>query len=330
MVRSELLRAKSLHAEVAYLKDLQRVGEAKRREQHQSGVLKQRELQFWSEAISEKLSRTTPTKPPSHQQVSFQLERMRQAHANLKSAHENYKGAAQSLQNGITKLSTSQKRIEILEQLLSKAQRMRANQVESRLSEDVADLVTTSRTISHVRAHLQTSNAQEVLGTEECRHFTGIGDSDKPAFGRDLTAMTGSSPSHSIHAPRTILSPTDQMNAKVEGQSPHRNLEISNVTCTVTEQQPRVSLQCQLGNRGAIALHVTRAQAGGVKVLIDPSATTLGSGVLRERHTIQNRLQAMGINVKTIEIGSADDTSSALRHPKKSPRNEDDDENYIS
>ena len=334
MVRSELLRAKSLHAEVAYLRDLQRVGDAKRNEEKHNSILRDKEHRFWKEAVKgQPANAGLQTTAPSHMQTTAQLERMHQAHSQLKAAHRTHESATQKLNEGLATLSTSQKRIEILEKLVAKAQLIKANQVESRLSEEVADLVTTSRTVMNLRAR---------LGAEaEPRHAPPLGE-----VGGEGGALVGQTatpgqlllsmgpqggaagqptlptiiPSASVQAPAAPSTPVSV------GQ-----VGISNVAFSQGQNEPTLSLTCALGTQGTVGLRVSKAETGGgLKVIIDPSASGLASGVLRERSAIQSRLQAMGIKVSTIELGTAGNDSPLTRGSKRSRVHEGEDEDYIS
>lgn len=355
MVRSELLRAKSLHAEVAYLRDLKRVGDAKRTEEQKNLQLREKERKFWAEATRNKNPLSVPgqqdnshVSAPSTMQAAAQLDRMRRAHSQLQEAHKTHADAANNLKKDLATLSTSQKRVEVLEKLLAKAQRVRANQVESRLSEEVADLVTTSQTVMKLRG-LRSAEA-EALGQ------VALGDvspadglpSDRGSMKPDLAVVAGAPLAISSLTPSlqqggvSLPSPQPSQAPLLVASSPlsppigiarapsPAQIGITNISCTTTQSQPSLSLSCSLGNRGTVGLQITKAESGGLKVLIDPSVGTLASGVLREKGAIQSRLQAMGIKVSTIDIGVAGDSPGMMKRAKRSVMNEDEDEGNIS
>jgi len=349
MVRSELLRAKSLHAEVAYLRDLKRVGDAKRVADHHNQVFGEKERQFWAEAIKAKVPPPGPAAgqvPPAGgnqgftevaaqlTEVAAQLDRMRRAHSQLQQAHRSQQAATKNLNEGLMTLSGSQKRVEVLEALLAKAQRIRANQVESRLSEDVAELVTTSRTVLELRASRAADAPVDKLSSLE----DGI-------FKLDTTSQLGnvaSQPSYTnqplIPAIQSQITPPLQVSqvqiaqpiAALHQPSRANELGISHVAFTREQGQPSLALSCAISGRGTVHLQVTKAEKGGLKVVIDPSVGAVASGVLRDKHSIQSRLQAMGIKVSTIEVGVTGDATGAPRRTKRSQFNEEDDEGTIS
>lgn len=292
MVRPELLRAKSLHAEVTYLRDLKQVGDAKVAADQHSRKLVEKEQHFWAEALKaripasnavvENLPATVNLQSPT--QFTAQLERMHRAHSQLKHSHRSHKTAVTHLNETLTTLSGSQKRVEIVEAFVAKARRIRSNRFESRLSEDVAELVTTCRSILALRASaapLNLQNSQKLL-----------------------TQPLGALP-----------------------QSDHPNkFEISQVALSIDHGQPKLSLSCAIAGRGAVNLQVTKAETGGVSVLIDPSVVGVALGVLKDRRSIQLRLQALGINVSMIEVGASGDSPGVHKRAKSSQRQEEEEE----
>jgi hypothetical protein len=147
MVRVENLRAKSLQAEVAYLNALRRLGELKRKEQQEHFALRKTERNFWSEAVrtnAHTISGRSQTLKQSAN-IPSQLERMRRAHNQLQQATDNHVGATHNLRTESRHLSASQKQLETLQKLVVKASRARANRIESRLSEEIADLAVAAR-----------------------------------------------------------------------------------------------------------------------------------------------------------------------------------------
>lgn len=355
MVRSELLRAKSLHAEVAYLRDLKRVGEAKRTEEQKNLQLREKERKFWAEATRGKAPisitgqpHVSTAAPATTMQAAAQLDRMRRAHSQLQEAHKTHADAANQLKEGLATLSSSQKRVEVLEKLLAKAQRIRANQVESRLSEEVADLVTTSRTVMNLR------NSRSVEAEAIGRECSGdVSMADGQVFDRGATRSDSWAAAASLSTSTPLTPPQQQVmvqlpspqplqtapgigfnpvsnSISISRPTPMAQIGITNVAFTTTQNQPSLSLTCSLANRGTVGLQITKAENGGLKVLIDPSVGTLASGVLREKGAIQSRLQAMGIKVTEIDIGVSSDSPGTMKRAKRSTISEEEDEGNIS
>jgi hypothetical protein len=341
MVRSELLRAKSLHAEVAYLRDLKRVGDAKRHEEQQSQALREKERKFWAEAVKGKNPLNTSTAPAGQNpatamQASAQLERIHRAHSQLKEAHRTHSDAAKTLKDGLATLSSSQKRVEILEKLLAKAQRIRANQVESRLSEEVADLVTTSRTVMNLR-NMRSAEAEprdDVLTSQSWRAESQGLDGDSIAQRVQSNTLASVVPTPAQTSPVAQQLPPATMHSVSNLGSTHSTsapsqIGISNVTVRSTQSQPSIALTCTLPRSGSFGLQLTKAEGGGIKVLIDPSVGSIASGVLRDKGAIQSRLQAMGIKVTEIDIGVSDEAAGIMKRTKRALASEEEDEGNI-
>jgi hypothetical protein len=298
MVRSELLRAKSLHAEVAYLRDLKQVSDAKRAADQHNNLRIDKERQFWTEALKAKApsAHSSTAQIPvssnvqSFKQLADQLERMHRAHSQLQQAHKSQQAAAKNLHEGLVTLSGSQKRVEVLEALLVKAKRTRANQVESQLSEDLADLVSTAKTVLDFRASRSTTNTTS-------------------------------------NAPQ--IQPTKNAGPLYQPQVVNQ-IGISNVAFTRDQGQPSLSLACAIAGGGSVNLQITKADKGGLKVVIDPSIGSVASGLIRDKLSIQSRLQAIGIKVSAIEVGVTGDTTGAPKRAKRSQFSEEEDEGVIS
>jgi hypothetical protein len=313
MVRSELLRAKSLHAEVAYLEDLKRVGDAKRAVDERDAVLKNKQKQFWSEAAKD-----------AH--IPTQLDRMRRAYSQVQEAQAKHERANETLKAGLEILSGSQKRIDVLDKMIGKAQRIRANQVESRLSEEVVDLVNTSRAVHSLRRRIGT----EVRDNTECSSLTAGygGDCARLMRPENSTNLSVLPQNHYF----TLSAPNSKLPQPVASTQGPPQFGISNVSVASIQNQPSLSLTCAMGASGTVGLQIIKCEAQGFKVTIDPSAGSLASGVVRDRAAIQSRLRALGIKVDALDIACLDSTPGASKRSKRSTTStkDDEDENTIS
>lgn len=338
MVRSELLRATSLHAEVAYLRDLKKVGDAKRIADQHGAVLQEQERRFWAEAIKGKAPlRATPSPhvgTPQADHARVQLERMHRAHSELQEAHQTHQKAVQSLQEGLVSLSGSKKKIEVLEKLLAKAQRLQANRNESRFSDEVADLVNTSQAVLNVRVtrSIEGEATPRLVAGEICEPIRLAADTVCAATPVS-TAATCVSPASlqpiPLHpTPHTL--PPIQFTPPATATTRCEPITISHLSYSTTGRQPQLSLSCSLGSRGTVGLQILRSESGGLKVFIDPTMSTVSSGVIRDKLSIQARLQAVGIKVNSIEIAPADDTTGTAKGTKRARLHEDEDEDAIS
>jgi hypothetical protein len=340
MVRTELLRAKSLHAEVHYLKDLQKVGDIKRHHDQQSKAVKEKENQFWKEAVKSrgKISDGHAASPRTAEQTVNQLDRMWRAHSQLKEAHQKRESSAKRLQEGLATLSTSKQRIESLQKLVSKAEKLRANRLESRISEEVAELVGTTRAIAGLRGKLEEgliqappSNPSATNQPSQLQKTPLLQDLG-PELGRDLTTDQGPGqsqpdqasllrlPNANVAQSATIQpQPTQALpvlrseslaTRSVEAPAP---LHVSNVEFQRNEHHSSLTISASVGMGSPVNLVITKGDSSGLKVLVDPGISGLAGQLSRDKGMLASRLQALGIKVTSLEVGPADDSPQQAR-----------------
>lgn len=304
MVRTDLLRAKSLHAEVGYLRDLQRVGEAKRQEQSDKLHCKEKEKAFWKEAVKARglTSDAKVAGTPNNAQAAANLDRIWRAHSQLKEAHRKHESSAKTLQADLQVLSGSKKRIELLQGMVAKAERARANQIESRLSEEVAELASTAKAISNLRRPTTEKGDIKLDDPISNTLRSELAASDKA---REATqaALAATMP-QPVSAASNIANLTP-----IKGVEPLRAtgaVDIQNVTFHRGDNQAALSLQCALGNHGTVGVSIVKGDNAGLKVVVDPGSGVTASALLKDRAAIQSRLGALGIKVASIEVGQSD------------------------
>ncbi|MFN4896391.1 MAG: hypothetical protein ACK5HO_11440 [Pseudomonadota bacterium] len=337
MVRTDTLRAKSLHAEVAYLQDLKRVSDAKLCSDQKNLALRNKERDFWSEA----LGAHSPAKSAASQreqsafnlQTCTRLERMRRAHSQLQDAHRASQSAASVLKDGIKALATSQKRNEILEGMIVKAERIRANQIESALSEEMANLVASFRLVKKtgLNFNLDRPSAELTPFTYNAERPTSRAEGLEcaPRFQNTLAPMTRDiSPGvpSAFSRPRSDLF---RSGGVVVNSCPSpAQILIREVVIGSVNSQPSISLRCQLGARGAVSLQITKVETGAFRVVIDPGSAT--GGLIREKGAIQARLNSLGIRVAELEIAAPEGMPGIIKRLKRPSGREEDDERYIA
>jgi hypothetical protein len=321
MVRSEHLRATSLHAEVAYLKDLKRVGEFKRSENSYRAVLRQSERTFWSETLRAKAHTASDNASPSgrHSALPLQLERMRHAHGRLQQATAEHASAAQGLHREIQQLSSSHKRLETLQKLVTKAAREHANLIESRLSEEITDLVATAGRRSKLRGpRLLESNstaaAAPPVSDLQRDRLTPAVSPDKEVFARATPHV------------ETFASHATQALQSKEPYRMHDSIQVHQASIQAGDGKTSLSVSCAVGRTGTLTMALVREPSGALAVRLDPGIGTLAPSLLRERAQIQARLQSMGINVTTIEVSSSDSTTCSLSRQSRRAHAEDDED----
>jgi hypothetical protein len=356
MVRTELLRAKSLHAEVHYLKDLQKVGDMKRHHDQHSKALKEKENQFWKEAVKghgKVPNNQTPT-PLTAQQTATQLDRMWRAHSQLKEAHQKRESSAKKLQEGLATLSTSKQRIDSLQKLVSKAEKLRANRLESRISEEVAELVGTTRAIAELRGKFEESQIRTPATSQSVAYNAHSTDQTLKAAVPNQTAserltdrVPGETRLEPVPAPpaSTQIAPQAQplqpqlMQAPaalraeplsiraIEAPTPiSAPLQIGNVEFHRHESHSALTISASIGSAPPVNLVITKGEGSGLKVVVDPGVSGLAGQLSRDKSVLQSRLQALGIKVTSLEVGPADDSPQQARRNSRKALTDPDEE----
>jgi hypothetical protein len=333
MVNSDLLRSKSIHAEVAYLRELKRVAQAKQIEAQQGLALRDKEQRFWREAVALKSIKrppdsTTPVEPIRHKtnlEASAQVERMRFAHSKLKEATRSYSAANTDLRSGMEALSNSQKKLDLIQGLIQKATRLRANQLEARLADEVVDLVNGSRA---VRLNIDQSRPKK---TET--PFNEGSKVDKEPFKDPLPSQV---PQGSIQTFISTQAPSGANSRICAGSAINTSsalptFGLSDLACKSSAGEASLSLKCSFGAGAAVGLSLSKSEGGAIKVLIDPSSCSFSTSLLRDRASITNRLQNLGLKVNAIEIGSVEPSLEQSQiKMRKRHSGEEDYENTIS
>jgi hypothetical protein len=310
MVRVDNLRAKSLQAEVAYLNDLKRVGDYKRIEQQQRKVFERSQRTFWAESLK---AQTPPFSGhgsvPSPAYLPNQLERMWQGHKQLQHASNEYTGTVGRLQSGIAQLASSQKRLELLEKLITKAFRAKAHQVESRLSDDLSELFATRRQgISVGRGIVQHVAPQESLSVRQDESIL-----ERPFSTSKAVLAFPAIPLNSISAKPTAAPAPETKAVSLAPPS----LNVSEVHVHAGQGCTTLSLSCSLRGVGTVGLALVRESNGNLTARLDPGTGGLAMQLLGERTKLHSRLQSLGLNVTSLEVCGGDTPGYSLnRRPR--------------
>jgi hypothetical protein len=337
MVRTELLRAKSLHAEVHYLQDLKRVGEVKRLHDQQSKTVREKENQFWKEAIKGQKhpsAQAASPEPRTVQQTATQIERMWKAHGQLKEAHQKRETSAQKLQEGLTTLSNSKQRIDSLQKLVSKAEKIRANRLESRMSEEVAELVGTTRAIAALKGGFEERGVNPSLSeaakppTTPVSLLVPMDDSLIPpasVIQKGIEAPHAQPTQPVSFVPPTKVELSASRAAELSAPASPA-LQIQTVQFEKHETHAALTVNASMGSASPVRMVITKGEGNGLKVLVDPGVGTLAGTLTRDKSIIQSRLQALGIKVSSLEVGSADTSPQQARRNSRKHTTDQDEE----
>ena len=309
MVCSDLLRAKSIQCEVAYQRDLKSVADAKAIESQYQLAAREKEIRFWREALSARMCAKTRSSQGflnrenqlSNLEAVAQVERMRIAHLKFREAKDCHTQANKELKTGLESLAQSKKKIDLIQGLMDRAVRIRANQIEARLADEVADLVNGSRSAI--------ANKGQTFGNSDKSVDVSSGQFTSAAINisRDTSnhsAHKGCESSSIKSAALLAIPATDNSLSVGRGGIHPTSLSLSDITCRSSGSEASLSLKCSFHSGASIGLSLTRSENGGIKVLVDPADSHLISNLGGENASLIARLKSLGIKVDVIEIGA--------------------------
>jgi hypothetical protein len=246
---------------------------------------------------------------------------MWQAHSQLQSAAVKHSTTSQALQASINTVVASKKKIDLLTKLVAKATRARASKIESRIADDLTDLAASSRQSACLKS--------TPLQPAPPKRFTDTTRPEEPAS-REIPQPAYAQPTllSSALAPSNITQVTPVASL---AQTPPRTtslgmIRVSEITSNSTEGATTLSFSCTLGRVGQVGLTLERRGNGTVAVRVDPGNAGILTSLLRERGNIQTRLQAMGIQIASLEVATSEGMSySGGRGLRKTPRDDDED-----
>jgi hypothetical protein len=207
---------------------------------------------------------------------------------------------------------------------------MRANQIESRMSEEVAELVTTSRAITTLKKGTLSGDSiservqsGEALPPELTKDLEAQIDGNQQPFGQALqAAMAGVSnvaPTPTAQITRTETSgiPAIQSAASPASISPASAaiapMQIQNVSFERSAAGASLSVSASFGTLGPVGMTISKSESGGFKVVVDPGANALAGQLVRDKTAIQSRLQALGIKVSSLEVAELESSPQQAR-----------------
>lgn len=294
MFRSDILRAKTLKSEVAYLSDLKRVRESSGIEANLRSDLKRREKAFWAEAVGGKSSlsnipKAVKVNPEFGLQASAKLNRLRYAQDQLSKARQAHSQAATELNSSVAAAGLSRQRVEFLEKLIAKGKMLEAGRHESRIADDLAELVFTKRAMARQKNEVAAPNQTELTGSMISR--SSLGADNK-----------------SVNVIRS------------------RPVEISSVEFAKVNDTLTLSVKCSVGQRENIGITVARGDGGGLRIVIDSTWSRGGCKPILEREVLKARLSSLGLKISSIEVDLVGDSPSQNARSKRIRSEGEDDE----
>jgi hypothetical protein len=325
MVRTDLLRAKSLHAEAAYLHDLRRVSQSKAHEEQKQKVVQEKERLFWREAVRGKeFPQHTESAPPTSAASVQVLDRMWRAHSQLKDAFGQHRSVQRALHDSLSRLASSKRCCEVVQTMVDKAQLLQQARAESRLSDEIADLAGVLRRINTAvddTGAIPVDVASELSAPVQAS--TPRGDTGTAAFTPLLgAAMPTRPPLRSVDQPIAptnsgVVRSVESVSGAVQVQSAEVHKGAQGLSLRVT---------CAIGNQGTLGMSLMKAEGGGIKVMLDSSGSRVASSITHDKGILQSRLQSLGIKISSIEVGRPDAVDAYAGRTGRRVRREDDEE----
>lgn len=323
-IRVDLLRAKSVQAEVSYLHDIKKFSELKQQEQHLGVAAQKKEKQFWSETVKT-LPANNIHKPQAGPQSAILLERMRHAHGELRDAQIRYRTSCQQTREVATQMTNSSKRLEIMQQLLAKAQRRVSQQQEARVAEEVTDV---AQLLKNPSLAARSVSARAVA-------------EGSAAVDPDSVALVSGVESPEANQPLPILAPplvnTRDLSQSLDVGSVKAPvipaaLEVQTIECRTHQNGTELSIRCAIGSERSVSLSIIKREGEGLKVTLNPSCSVSAGVVVREKGLIQARLQAMGFKISSLEVETGGSQGSRAFRSRRSRTGglEDDDETLVA
>jgi hypothetical protein len=298
MLRTEMLRAKSLHTEVAYLAEMRGVREAQQVAANQRSLVTHREKAFWAEAVREQ--HTVETNLASAgARITFGLERLRQALGEMKEAKVHQAAVAEALQQKIGAVSKTKQRIELLQGMVARSVRLHRVAQDSRLADEVADVATIA------------SNKHPRISVGRC---------DEETLATNGAAERSELP---IAAPLSEGCLNFPLQVRIEAvalanESRLAPVAVRSLQHTIEPHRSSLSVTCSVGNLGSIGLRLVQGEGDGVHATVDPAIGILAGRVAAEKSAIMSRLQGLGLKLSSLEIATAEDAGDTAHGMRRS------------
>lgn len=281
MIRTEILRAKSLRSEISYLSDLKKAHQSAEIEAKKRADLDVSKRSLWSELsrvpsapeTSGKQADSLKFAPEYGRPASAKLQRLHQAQEAMLVARKSHNEANETLNSQLAKTSISRERVSLLQKMIAKGEIDAKARVESKMSDELSELVVTNRVLRGCRVggeSMHSSNSGSQLNTN------------------------GSS----MHRSETV---TGCPSSNISNTARIETVGFSNVG-----DLPTLSIKCSLGAQAPISLSVAKDKTGDLKVVIEQSAIRSALGIKTESEIIKARLGALGLKIASVEIAQLD------------------------
>jgi hypothetical protein len=281
MIRTDVLRAKTLRSEILYLSDLKTARQYAETEAKKRADLDQSTKNLWSElsrvgSALQTSGAQTDSPKISHEYgkiVSTELQRLQQAQEKMVIARRSHKEATADLSSQMARASSSRERITLLEKMIAKSEIQAKTRAESNVSDELSELIATNRAVRSLRIVGGESNS--LNNSPQC---TLVGTSTNKSETRPGELPTRIDPSPRIE-----------------------RVGFSNVA-----DLPMLSIKCSLGHQAPLSLSIAKDRTGDLKVVIEQGFIRPTLGAKGESELLKARLSALGLKIGSIEWARSD------------------------
>jgi hypothetical protein len=312
MSRVELLRAGSLKAEAQYRQELSSIRSLRHEESKERHRMTETRKEFWKQASA---AADPQGRASAEQSPLSPSERMWRAHESLRDAAATHGEVVGKLKKGGERLACTQERIDVLQKMISSANRQRAHRLENQSSDELGELLASLvKTKRAERGEGERDMSPPELGPRRSHHRA------EGSAATDLRPVDGATQG------------ADQRPSSVEGVARDPSLLVQAVSSDSAETSKKLTVECSLGARGGVSVALLKRDGEAIKAVVSPESNQLALLVQRDKALLVSRLQAMGVRVGSVSVGDDSLAASSDRAGQRMKRRswEDDDESRIA
>jgi hypothetical protein len=240
---------------------------------------------------------------------------MWRAHDNLQDAAAKHGDVINKLMKGGERLACTKERIDVLQKMISSANRHRAHRLENQSSDDLGDLLAS---IVKKKRSTHGEIESEVTRPEMTARLIPHHTESRSAAGLRLFTPEGQ---HDEHKPPVL-----------EGVARDSILAVRAVSSESAENQKTLTVECSMGTKGAVSVALVKRDGEAIRAVVSPEGNQLALLAQRDKALVLSRLQAMGVRVGSVTVGDDSLSASRERAGQRAKRRlrEDEDESRIA
>jgi hypothetical protein len=312
MSRVELLRAGSLKAEARYQQELSSIRSLRHEEAKERHRVAETRDEFWKQAAAA----ASPINQTNAEQSPLSpSERMWRAHEGLRHAAAKHGAALGKLEKGSERLACSRERVDILQKMITLANRQRTGRLENQRSDELGDMLVS---LIKTKRSARGEGEYEPLGSEialsptrpHVENLSAVDQRQADSFRRGVE-----------HRP-----------VHVEGVSSDPALAVQSMSSESSASEKKLTVECSFGANGGLSVALMKRNGEAMRAVVSPETNQLALLVQRDKALVISRLKAMGVRVGSVSVGdkSAPPPSDRAGQRMKRRSREDEDESRIA